>query len=360
MRAKPSIQICDYWDQMFVYSNSFSIDNRLLVCGLSHVGEGGAKVIEQCTGDIIATLDHNFESQNKKCVRRVALTNKFIATLCGKVLCIWNKDTRHLITKEELGDRFLDSNVDLEASENLIVLANKNYHDQIFVWRLIESHLSLVREFKNDSQISPTFVLDSCRLGIILEYNPATVQLYELTELDSREVFETETCFFDGFMTLKAFKFPYFAICQYSEIYIWNIESSSQLTYFNLGNYEMCCQLILNKNFFFINLIKDQSLWENFVSGEMRPSKQILRWYQLEDFEKIEVENRKTVEDEQGIPRISPYLAKVLKNPSEIELSKRSGMEYTRDIVALSDTSIVHVADLGDAVTFYNFWSNSD
>jgi len=147
-------------------------------------------------------------------------------------------------------------------------------------------------------------------------------------------------------MTLKAFKFPYFAICQYSEIYIWNIESSSQLTYFDLGNYEMCCQLILNKNFFFINLIKDQSLWEYFVSGEMRPSKQILRWYQLEDFEKIEVENRKTVEDEQGIPRISPYLAKVLKNPSEIELSKRYGMEYTRDIVALSDTSIVHVADI--------------
>ena len=160
-------------------------------------------------------------------------------------------------------------------------------------------------------------------------------------------------------MTLKAFKFPHFAIVQYSEIYIWNVENGSQLAYFNLGNYEMCCQILLTSNFFFINLIKDQSLWENFITGEMRPSRQFLRWYQLQDLQNLEKNNRQNIDEEDDIPRIAPDLAKLLKSPSNIELDKQMGREYTRDMVALDDTSVVHVADFGDAVTFYNFWTKS-
>jgi len=359
MKERPGIESCDYWDQMFVYSNSFAMDERILVCGLSHVGEGGAKVIERKTGNIIDSLCHKFENHVKKCVRRVALSNYFIATLCGKLLCVWDKNTRSLIDKVDLGENFVESYADMEATGHIIAIANKNYNDHIYVWKLEETELNLVAEFKNNCQVSPTFVLDSDRLGVILEYNLATVKFYETDNLELRETFDTDTCLFDGFMTLKAFRFPHFAICQYSEIYIWNVETGEQLTYFNLGNYEMCCQLILTKDFFFINMIKDQSLWENFITGEMRPSKQILRWYQLEDFQNIELSNRQTVEDEKGIPRISPHLSKILKSPSEVVLNKRAGSEYTRDMVAVDSACVVHVADFGDAVTFYNFWTGS-
>ena len=77
MKEKPEIESCDYWDQMFVYSNSFALDDKFLVCGLSHVGEGGAKVIERKTGNIIDTLNHKFENHVKKCVRRVAISKYF-------------------------------------------------------------------------------------------------------------------------------------------------------------------------------------------------------------------------------------------------------------------------------------------
>ena len=152
INEKPEIESCDYWDQMFVYSNSFAMDDRFLVCGLSHVGEGGAKVIERKSGNIIGSLQHKFENYRKKQVRRVAISRQFIATLCGQLLCIWDKTTMSLITKADLGDTFMESFADLEASGNLVVIANKNYNDHIYVWKLEENRLNLAAEFKNESQ----------------------------------------------------------------------------------------------------------------------------------------------------------------------------------------------------------------
>ena len=358
---KPDTESCDYWDQMFVYSNSFALDDKILVCGLSHVGEGGAKVIETKTGLIVDSLSHRFDNHAKKCVRKVALAKSFIATLCGTLLCIWDKCTRGLITTKHLGETFMESYADMEATGHIIAIANKNFYDHVYIWKLEETQLNLLTKFSNDSQVSPTFVLDAERLGVILDYNLASVQFYDTDNLDLKETLDTETNLFDGFMTLKAFRFPYLAICQDSEhwIKIWNIETGSQVAQLSLGNYEMCCQLIFNNNFFFINLIKDQSLWENFITGEMRPSKQILRWYQLQDLQKIETVSIETATEKNEAAEMSPDLTKFLKHPSELELYKRAGSEYTRDLVALDNTSIVHVADFGDTVTFYNFWTGS-
>ena len=112
----------------------------------------------------------------------------------------------------------------------------------------------------------------------------------------------------------------------------------------------------------FINMIKDQSLWENFITGEMRPSRQLLRWYQLEDLKNVKQTRRQDLNKEDDTddgPSMSTELAKLLCNPSEIELDKQHGKEYTRDMVALDSTSVVHVADFGDAVTYYEFWTTS-
>jgi len=43
-KEKPLVSSKDFWDSMVIQRNSFDIDQQLLVCGLSHVGEGGVKV----------------------------------------------------------------------------------------------------------------------------------------------------------------------------------------------------------------------------------------------------------------------------------------------------------------------------
>merc|ERR1712176_1265932 len=62
----PTVTACDFYDEMFVHksrgwdsvANSFDVDEKILVCGLSHVGEGGAKVIDVESRTIISHLDH--------------------------------------------------------------------------------------------------------------------------------------------------------------------------------------------------------------------------------------------------------------------------------------------------------------
>ena len=74
---------------MFIYLNSFDIDDKIIVCGLSDVGEGGAKVIDIESKEIIAHLDHrlphfsqllNFQ---KFPVHNVHVTKHWIITISG-------------------------------------------------------------------------------------------------------------------------------------------------------------------------------------------------------------------------------------------------------------------------------------
>ena len=50
---------------MFINYNSFDIDDKIIVCGLSDVGEGGAKVIDIESKEIIAHLDHRLPHKSQ-------------------------------------------------------------------------------------------------------------------------------------------------------------------------------------------------------------------------------------------------------------------------------------------------------
>ena len=67
---------------MFMYRDSFDLDNNILVCGLSAVGESGAKVIDLSTQKVIKHLDHQFEV--KVPVEDVKITKSFIITRTWK------------------------------------------------------------------------------------------------------------------------------------------------------------------------------------------------------------------------------------------------------------------------------------
>ena len=74
---------------MFINHNSFDIDDKIIVCGLSDVGEGGAKVIDIESKEIIAHLDHRLPHKSqllhfqKFPVHNVHVTKHWIITISG-------------------------------------------------------------------------------------------------------------------------------------------------------------------------------------------------------------------------------------------------------------------------------------
>ena len=105
----PTVTACDFYDEMFVYksrgwdsvANSFDIDEKILVCGLSHVGEGGAKVIDVESRTIITHLDHQKTSSGQRikklAVTDVVLTKNWIVTATEERVFAWSRDNYELV-----------------------------------------------------------------------------------------------------------------------------------------------------------------------------------------------------------------------------------------------------------------------
>ena len=100
---------CDFYDEMFVHksrgwdsvANSFDVDEKILVCGLSHVGEGGAKVIDVESRTIISHLDHqkacSGQRIRKLAVTDVVLTKNWIVTATEERVFAWSRDNYELV-----------------------------------------------------------------------------------------------------------------------------------------------------------------------------------------------------------------------------------------------------------------------
>ena len=108
MKKVPKVTACDFYDEMFVYkrpldaaANSFDVDEKILVCGLSHVWEGGAKVIDVESRTIITHLDHQKGSSGQKirklAVTDVVLTKNWIVTATEERIFTWSRDNYELV-----------------------------------------------------------------------------------------------------------------------------------------------------------------------------------------------------------------------------------------------------------------------
>ena len=122
----PKVLAYDYHDELFVYNSpvdavaiSFDVDEKILVCGLSHVGEGGAKVIDVESRAIIAHLDHRKDSSEKRklAVTEVVLTKNWIVTTTETRVYVWRRDNYKLV-KDIVIDRRGIVYISLSATES--------------------------------------------------------------------------------------------------------------------------------------------------------------------------------------------------------------------------------------------------
>ena len=76
LTSNPRVFSVDYTEQMFFHHNksALALDNKYLVAGLSHVGQGGAKVIDLATQEVLADLPYQ-DSQDRG-VRSVMITQR--------------------------------------------------------------------------------------------------------------------------------------------------------------------------------------------------------------------------------------------------------------------------------------------
>ena len=150
----PKVMAYDFHDEMFVYKKpwdavamSFAVDERILVCCLSHVGEGGAKVIDVESRTIIAHLDHQKDSSEKRklAVTHVVMTKNWIVTTTETRIYAWRRDN-YALFKEFVIDRRERVNIGLTATES---------KKHLFIyWKVWEEKRLVYRISPTDSQVT--------------------------------------------------------------------------------------------------------------------------------------------------------------------------------------------------------------
>ena len=93
LTSEPRVLSVDYTEQMFFHHNksALALDNKYLVAGLSHVGQGGAKLIDLATQEVVAHLPHQ-DSQDRG-VRSVMITQSWIITQGREKAILWSRDS---------------------------------------------------------------------------------------------------------------------------------------------------------------------------------------------------------------------------------------------------------------------------
>ena len=260
----PKVTAYDYHDEMFVHNSpvdavatSFDVDERILVCGLSHVGEGGAKVIDVESRAIIAHLDHRKGSSEKRklAVTEVVLTKNWIVTTTETRIYAWRRDNYELV-KEIVIDRRQIVFISLSATESkkhLFITFNAfqdtKFTETVYRLSLTDSSAITVETIPNSCTdfILTNGVLVTCkttnsgpRIPVGLECN-LTLTTYNL------EVSGTEMLKLSGEQDLNTFRsaftlvrdcisFPYFVHTEQDVDYNPEDTIGVQTTYVSIWN----------------------------------------------------------------------------------------------------------------------------
>ena len=393
----------------FLQRNSFDVDQHLLVCGLSHVGEGGVKVIlsmkrqslhnvvqvvDRSTEKIVASLDHSLPNVPKEAVKAIVLTPKLIVSLTsGGNLFVWCRDSFQLVAS--IRNAHPDPHAELEACGDIVVL-NSDYRIGVAckIWRLVrepEPHLTLVGSYQRPRSLPSRVVLDANRIGIVsengvlptnmvgsddieigprdseieIDYQSPAYMHFLTHSLQPKEVLNTGTkavhfnldkCFaLQGRLFAMAGNDASSEEVNDEEIFmrsnnirIWNIETGRLLQEIVTdkvplnGNHDcqqfsMCIQLFLKNNFLYMNKIGMT------ISNKSPCLSQELQWCCIKSID----QNSLSTNEKKSPPE--PLRTLTLEPASE-------GAGSRKGRVAIDETSIVHVGDMGDVVTTYQFW----
>jgi len=322
----------------------------------------------------------------KEAVKAVILTCNYIISLTtGGNLFVWDRFTFTLLTS--LRNAHSDPHAEMEACGNIIIL-NSDYRRGVAckVWKLTTTRpltLHLIGTFRRPRSLPSRVVLDPYRIGIASEVGdkfPLNVMDREDEEETLEAVIEADsqasTYFYFLSHDLKpmemlntktkavhfnpdkcfALQSPLFAMAgndvnseqvDNEEIFlrsnntkIWNITTGDLLREIVTdkvplnGNHDcqqfsMCIQLFLKNNFLYMNKIGMK------IANKSPCLSQELQWCFVG-------------EKCRGGPQ-EPMRTLTLESNSE-------GAGGRKGRVAIDRSSIVHVGDMGDIVTIYEFW----
>ena len=349
------------------------------------------KVVDRSTERIIASLDHSLPQVPKEAVKAVVLTQGLIVSLTtGGNLFLWDRGTFRLLTL--LRDAHPDPHAELEACGNIIIL-NSDYRVGVAckIWRLQlhpKAELQLIGCYRRPRSLPSRVVLDQYRIGIVGENGevspenivagaPEAVEEDAIIEIDYQSPayfhflshnlepkeflntgtkaihFNLDKCF--------ALQGPLFAMAgndassmqvnneeifmRSNNIRIWNVETGALLQEIVTdkvplnGNHDcqqfsMCIQLFLKNNFIYMNKIGMK------IANKSPCLSQELQWCCI---------CTNPIPEDADKPAPEPMRTLNLESSSE-------GAGSRKGRVAIDQTSIVHVGDMGDVVTTYQFW----
>ena len=114
----------------------FDVDEKILVCGLSHVGEGGAKVIDVESRTIITHLDHQKASSGQRIVKHavtdILLTKNWIVTATQERIFAWSRDNYRLVKDFAIIERMCPTDFSAtESKKNLFIAYSSIQHNCI-------------------------------------------------------------------------------------------------------------------------------------------------------------------------------------------------------------------------------------
>jgi hypothetical protein len=203
LKNSPQNIAFDLWDDVFVEQNSFAMCGDWIVLGLSHVGEGGAKVVCKRTGRILHHLNHKFDLVQKKAVSSVEMTESAIVTKCGKFIFLWNKSDFTFSDRANFMEHYDKSNKlypsELGSSQFISsgeVIALGFVTGSLQLWSCKSKRLRLLKLlplYIFELYFYSGIVVDSTRLGIMMSGDQWTFfQNDEIEEEDKWQVLPVE------------------------------------------------------------------------------------------------------------------------------------------------------------------------
>ena len=353
------------------------------------------QVVDRDTEKIVATLNHSLPNVPKEAVKAIVLTSDLIVSLtAGGNLFVWDRSTFGLLTSER--NAHPDPHAELEACRSTIIL-NSDYRIGVAcrIWKVCQlpgskglSSLKLIGSFKRPRGLPSRVVIDEHRMGLVGEDsrplanmveehpNNAEMDREESTkpidyqspayfhfmnhDLQPKEILNTGTkavhfnldkCFaLNGSLFAMAGNDASSEQVAEEEVFvrsnnirIWDITTGNVIREIVTdkvpltGNHDcqqfsMCIQLFLKNNFLYMNKIGMT------IANKSPCLSQELQWCSIN-----------TSKDATGRSTLEPMRTLTLEPSSE-------GAGSRKGRVAIDETSIVHVGDMGDVVTTYQFW----
>lgn len=158
LTSEPRLFSVDYTDQMFFHhkKSSLALDNKYLVAGLSHVGQGGAKVIDLATQEIVAHLPHQ-DTQDRG-VRSVMITRSWIITQGKEKSLLWSRDTFQQVLSLEFSvqSSALQSSMETEIGQLYLALV-KAFPFMLSLYR--------IKDNSESKELTPELIMERERKG---------------------------------------------------------------------------------------------------------------------------------------------------------------------------------------------------